>query len=132
MARLIDGEKLKNEVASTFHGAIGLTVTGAVHEIIDRQPAIDPESLRPEWISVKDRLPEKNKDVLIFTELGKMAVAFYEGGIYWYLYAGDDGEGGYEPSGEKITHWAQLPKPPEGFEYSEGWLPIAHYTYHGN
>ena len=47
MARLIDGEKLKNEVASTFHGAIGLTVTGAVHEIIDRQPTIDPESLRP-------------------------------------------------------------------------------------
>lgn len=53
MARLIDGEKLKNEVASTFHGAIGLTVTGAVHEIIDRQPTIDPESLRPtaHWIS---------------------------------------------------------------------------------
>ena len=47
MARLIDGEKLKNEVASTFHGAIGLTVTGAVHEIIDRQPTIDSESLRP-------------------------------------------------------------------------------------
>ena len=52
MARLIDGEKLKNEVASTFHGPIGLTVTGAVHEIINRQPAIDPESLRPhgQWM----------------------------------------------------------------------------------
>lgn len=46
MARIIDGEKLKKEVASTFHGAIGLTVTGAVHEIIDRQPTVDPESLR--------------------------------------------------------------------------------------
>ena len=45
--RPIDGEKLKNEVASTFHGALGITVTGAVHEIIDRQPTIDPESLRP-------------------------------------------------------------------------------------
>ena len=55
MARLIDGEKLKNEVASTFHGAIGLTVTGAVHEIIDRQPAIDPESLRPHGKWVKDQ-----------------------------------------------------------------------------
>lgn len=68
---------------------------------------------------------------MIFTELGKMAVAFYEGGIYWYLYIGDNGEGGYELNGEKITHWAQLPKPPEGFEYREGWLPIEHYTYHG-
>lgn len=55
MARLIDGEKLKNEVASTFHGAIGLTVTGAVHEIIDRQPTIDPESLRPHGKWVKDQ-----------------------------------------------------------------------------
>ena len=44
--RLIDANALKKEVGSTFHGAIGLTVTGAVHEIIDRQPTIDPESLR--------------------------------------------------------------------------------------
>lgn len=44
MARLIGGEKLKNEVVSAFRGAIGLTVTGAVHEIIDRQPTIDPET----------------------------------------------------------------------------------------
>ena len=49
---LIDADKLKKEVASTFHGTFGLTVTSAVHEIIDRQPTIDPESLRPhgEWI----------------------------------------------------------------------------------
>ena len=45
--RLIDANALKKEVGSTFHGAIGLTVTGAVHEVIDRQPTIDPESLRP-------------------------------------------------------------------------------------
>ena len=48
MARLIDANALKKEVGSTFHGAIGLTVTGAVHEIIDRQPTIDPESLHRE------------------------------------------------------------------------------------
>lgn len=47
MRRLIDANDLKKEIASTFHGTLGLTVTGAVHEIIDRQPAIDPESLRP-------------------------------------------------------------------------------------
>lgn len=47
MARPIDADELKKEVESTFRGAIGLTVTGAVHEIIDRQPPIDPESLRP-------------------------------------------------------------------------------------
>ena len=126
--RLIDANALHYHVGVNQNDKQIFYVTG---EDIDAAPIIDPESLRPEWISVKDRLPEKNKDVLVFTELGKMAVAFYEGGIYWYLYAGDDGEGGYEPSGEKITHWAQLPNPPEGFEYREGWLPIAHYTYHG-
>lgn len=45
--RLIDADELKKEVESAFHGALGITVTGAVHEIIDRQPTIDPESLRP-------------------------------------------------------------------------------------
>ena len=53
--RLIDANALKKEVKSTFRGAIGLTVTGAVHEIIDRQPTIDPESLRPHGKWVKDQ-----------------------------------------------------------------------------
>lgn len=48
MAWLIDANKLKKEISSTFHGTL---VTNVVHEIIDRQPTIDPESLRPhgEW-----------------------------------------------------------------------------------
>lgn len=45
--RLIDADELKKEVESAFHGTLGITVTEAVHEIIDRQPTIDPESLRP-------------------------------------------------------------------------------------
>lgn len=51
--RLIDADELKKEVESAFHGALGVTVTGAVHEIIDRQPTIDLESLRStaHWIS---------------------------------------------------------------------------------
>ena len=57
--RLIDANALKKEVGSTFHGAIGLTVTGAVHEIIDRQPTIDPESLRPtaHWVHKQAKIP---------------------------------------------------------------------------
>lgn len=52
MRRLIDANDLKKEIASTFHGTLGLTVTGAVHEIIDRQPTIAHESLRPhgKWV----------------------------------------------------------------------------------
>lgn len=51
---LIDANELKKEVESAFHGALGITVTGAVHEIIDRQPTIDPESLRPHGKWVKE------------------------------------------------------------------------------
>ena len=54
MTRLIDADELKKEIASTFHGTLGLTVTGAVHEIINRQPTIDPESLRPTSQLVQD------------------------------------------------------------------------------
>lgn len=47
MKRLIDAEDLKKEIKSAFSGKIGLTVTSAIHEIIDRQPTIDPENPRP-------------------------------------------------------------------------------------
>ena len=52
MVRPIDADELKKEIASTFHGTLGLTVTGVVHEIIDRQSTLSPESLRPqgEWV----------------------------------------------------------------------------------
>lgn len=130
--RLIDADELIRRADEDPQFAVWEAGVGTLARLVDTIPAIDPESLRPEWVSVKDRLPEENKDVLVFTELGKMAIGFYGGNnIYWYLYIGDNGEGGYELNGEKITHWAQLPKPPEGFEYREGWLPIAHYTYHG-
>lgn len=47
MKRLIDAENLKKEIKSAFYGNIGLTVTSAVNEVIDRQPTIYPENLRP-------------------------------------------------------------------------------------
>lgn len=52
--RLIDADKLEKEIASAFCGTLGLTVAGAMHEIIDRQPTIDPESLRPTSQLVQD------------------------------------------------------------------------------
>ena len=47
MARPIDADKLKKEIASAFHGALGVTITISLHELIDKQPTIDPKSLRP-------------------------------------------------------------------------------------
>ena len=76
------------------------------------------------WISVKDRLPEKDGEYLVFTEQRDCFNALFESEI------GDGGEFGvwlnsYHPDTlgfldsewqeyEGITHWMPLPAPPEG------------------
>ena len=59
MARLIDADELKKEITSAFHGALGVTITIAMHELIDKQPTIDHESLRPRahWIRKRSKFP---------------------------------------------------------------------------
>ena len=72
-----------------------------------------------EWISVKDKLPPYNHDVLVYRP--NMAIKFlvdnYEG------YYGEDDDEWYEGWAKHgtdihgkpvITHWAYLPKPPKG------------------
>lgn len=59
-----------------------------------------------EWISVKDRLPEKEGDYLIYATApfnGRkfMTVMHYE-------------KGAYLPIWSDTTHWMPLPKPPKG------------------
>ena len=72
-----------------------------------------------EWISVDDKLPPYNRDVLVYRP--NMAMKFlvdnYEG------YYGEDDDEWYEGwakygtdihGNHVITHWAYLPKPPKG------------------
>ena len=72
-----------------------------------------------EWISVKDKLPPYNCDVLVYRPnmAMKILVDTYDG------YYGDDDDEWYEGwalYGEDthgnpvITHWAYLPQPPKG------------------
>ena len=53
-----------------------------------------------EWISAKDKLPEKYGPVFAFTEYGDTD------GVYFY----SDGSWGHP---DKITHWMPLPEPPK-------------------
>ena len=55
------------------------------------------------WISVKDRLPETFKDVLVFRN-GKVAVDHHE----------ENGWFAYDFKGRRATHWMPLPPAPKG------------------
>ena len=58
------------------------------------------------WISVKDRLPEKNGDYLIYNT----------DGIVWPYWYDKEYKEWYDSSGyltESVTHWMPMPEPPE-------------------
>lgn len=72
-----------------------------------------------EWISVKDKLPPYNRDVLVYRP--NMAMKILVDNYYGY-YGEDDAEWheGWAKYGNDIhgkpiiTHWAYLPQPPKG------------------
>ena len=57
-----------------------------------------------EWVSVEDRLPEKNTSVIASTDNGI---------VFQCLYA-YDGWDLWEGSKVNITHWQPTPQPPKG------------------
>ena len=111
--RLIDAEKFEvfdatcqitkgirsGKTAAYFYGE----GCRKVLEAIDAAPTIDPESLRPtaHWISVKDRLPEKDEYVLCFCNIGDGFQAIFHYGKERKF------------NGTAVTHWMPLPEPPE-------------------
>ena len=72
-----------------------------------------------EWISVKDKLPPYNRDVLVYRP--NMAMKILVDKYAWH-YRDDDNEWyedwalyGKDANGNPvITHWAYLPEPPKG------------------
>ena len=63
------------------------------------------EYQRSPWISVKDRLPENDSEVLTCSILGAYYICQYHS------------QAGFDVTvfnGTKITHWMPLPTPPKG------------------
>lgn len=70
-----------------------------------------------EWTSVKDRLPEKNEIILLYTASGKINVGGYGTEVLSKYYPDVDvlecGSIFYGESPLFVTHWMPLPEPPE-------------------
>ena len=94
------------------------------HELVDPTEAVadyllDSGVTVQEWISVKDKLPPYNHDVLVYRP--DMAMKILVDNYYGY-YGEDDDEWhegwaryGNDIHGKPIiTHWAYLPHPPKG------------------
>ena len=83
MARLIDADALDAHSLPMDMG--GCILIDDVTEMIANAPTIEP--VKQGWISVKDRLPEKGKSVLVYWDDG-FDIGEYVGGevgddVYW-------------------------------------------------
>ena len=91
--------------------------------LIDSIKTCEVQSVN-DWISVKDRLPEYDKTVLVVNEDGYMHTAVrIKGSIArvdeWQIKFGvcfTDNDVWEENEQGKITHWQYLPEPPKGSE----------------
>lgn len=84
------GEQLNNDDIASFLIANGVTVQ--------------------EWVSVDDRLPQDDSDVLAYLSIGeesRICPANYAKGV-WFDCIFD------MPVTESVTHWMPLPKLPKG------------------
>ena len=87
-------------------------------DYIDSEQAADVAPVQ-EWISVEDKLPPYNRDVLVYRP--NMAMRILVDNYAWH-YRDDDDEWyedwtlcGKDTNGNPvITHWAYLPEPPKG------------------
>lgn len=68
--------------------------------------AAERDAKKPEWISVKDRLPEKNIIVLVCMDNGQYKVVLTS-------YLSNNGEWVSYDKNRKVTHWMPFPEPPK-------------------
>jgi hypothetical protein len=67
------------------------------------------QAAAPQWISVKDRLPDRNEPCLVNTEWRGVVVAQYG----WESWVFDEGQGYCEKALSYAPHWMPLPQPPK-------------------
>ena len=84
---------------------------------ISEAPTIDPATLAPKWISVKDRLPSDERSVLAYYGFGNdgdgdLGMMFM--GTLSYFCFDHQPHWQHESTGLIVTHWQPLPNAPKG------------------
>lgn len=78
--------------------------------------------MKQQWISVADRLPEENKNVLLFSkETGNVIGKYNNGAFFTEMSIRSNGnkelgtyiEFSYNILNLNVTHWMPLPEPPQ-------------------
>ncbi|MBR3922913.1 MAG: DUF551 domain-containing protein [Kiritimatiellae bacterium] len=114
MARYIDADVLSDAVIqSKNNNRHSDTVLRLSHDnehrhflaMIDAAPTADV-SPDTKWISVKERLPEVEADILAYIGEGGFVVCWMTHDGYWQCPA-------YLMDKDDVTHWQPLPEPPK-------------------
>ena len=75
------------------------------------------EARIPQWISVKDRLPEDGDEVLFFVMDWVMKGKYCKQVPHWEAYLSGGSAHYHKNNGiEHVTHWMPLPEPPKESE----------------
>ena len=94
--RMIDADKLKERIVVVYESLHNYKFVNLLYKWIDQQPTAD------KWISVKDKLPDEGKYVLVWESQGFAYCDKLVCGI-WNIGANN---------GAIITHWMPLPEGP--------------------
>lgn len=106
--RMIDAERLSNELKAYRQQYFGYgwhneyAVLSQCLSLIDAQPTLTPPN---EWISVEERLPEKDGSYLVHS--GKSNT------VYAAHFGKRDGRWSGKSKNLFITHWMPMPELPE-------------------
>lgn len=112
MSEMIDRSKvLQRLCAACYNMGSFACISCVIPEIIKGIPAIEAKPVR-RWISCDDRLPDIDKDVIVYYSFWKdnpIQIAHLQSDfLFWET---SDGEFNFPAIG--VTHWMPLPEPPE-------------------
>ena len=99
--RAIDADALKKELAPYEENDFSQQID-VILEIVDAQPTLTPPN---EWISVEEKLPEKDGSYLVHS--GKSNT------VYAAHFGKRDGRWSGKSKNLFITHWMPMPELPE-------------------